>query len=189
MPKLTDYNKRIQAMVKQAEDERMQRMFGLTAEMMEEPEEHDPVEAGREMRHEQMCEAIANLAAVIRQGSEAQVKAIEGNVTQIPTGLATDKGVERALKALSKVLDMALRERPQDGSQAVLERLAGLVEENQRLQARLVEVLSESAEEEDEEAETPIMFQIQRDTNGYMTSVIARPCCEEPEMESAVTIN
>lgn len=153
--------------------------FGVDPDMIKEPTEYDQEQAGREMRHEQMCAAIANLATVIRGGSEAQVKAIEGNVLELPSGLATDKGIEKAVKALAKVIESAIRAQPD--ITPVLERLCLALEKEP-------EEPVANGEDEDEDDES-MLFEIQRDRNGFMTSVIARPY-EEPEPEdTGMTIN
>ena len=64
----------------------------------------------------------------------------------------------------------ALNDRDYTAFQALLEKVVALFSENQRIIALLM-----AEKEEPEEDDRPVIFDIERDRNGFMTTVTARP--------------
>jgi hypothetical protein len=180
MGKLKDLPSALRTLATQAREERVAGMFGVDPQILREPPE-DEEEAPEGYAHQEMVEAIHALESAIGAASGAQVKAIEGNVITIPPG-ATDKGIKAALSAHAKAMTMALGQVKED---PIIGRLVELIEENQRLQAALVEAMKP----EKEEPEEPIEFTIRRNEDGFMTSVVAKPYTPPVKGKSKMVIN
>ena len=182
MGKLKDLPSALRTRATQAREERVAGMFGGDPQILREPQEAEE-EAPEGYAHQEMVEAIHALEGAIAAASGAQVKAIEGNVVTIPPG-ATDKGIKAALQAHAKAMTLAMGQVKED---PIIGRLVELIEESQRLQAALVEAMK--PEKEDEEPDLPMEFTINRNRDGYMTSVIAKPYSAPKKGKSSIVIN
>lgn len=168
MGKLNGMQSQLKALKALTDKQRIAQTFGVDLESLE-PPVVDPVDARERETSEALCKAIGSLGECMEEAAEAQCKAITEAVTVIPEGLASDAGIAKALKAHATVVKTALGNRDDSAVVALMERLVVLFEENQRLLALLIE----EKEEPEEEPET-VRFDIERDRNGFMTSVIAR---------------
>lgn len=163
MGKLNGMQAQLKALQALTDQQRIAQTFGVDLESLEEPE-IDPVEARERETSENLCKAIEELGECLEEASEAQAKAI---VEAIPAGLATDKGIEKSLKAHANVVKLALKDRDDTKVEALLEKVVGLFEESQRLTGLLIAAMQQMEKEV-----APPRFDIERDRNGFIASVI-----------------
>lgn len=184
MGKLNGMPAQLKALKAMADQQRIAQAFGI------EPGKpgDDPVDASDDLRkaigsiilsclsvdeNDEICQAIGSLGDRLEVTAEAQRKAISEVVGAIPEGLATDKGIAKALKAHATVIKIALDSvnsgRDDTAIVALLERVVAVSEGHQRMMA----LMMANKDEPEEEPET-VRFDIERDRNGFMTSVIAR---------------
>lgn len=163
MGKLNGMQAQLKALKALTDKQRIAQTFGVDLESLEEPE-IDPVDARERETSENLCKAIEELGECLEEASEAQAKAI---VEAIPAGLATDKGIEKSLKAHANVVKLALKDRDDTKVEALLEKVVGLFEESQRLTGLLIAAMQQMEKEV-----APPRFDIERDRNGFIASVI-----------------
>lgn len=163
MGKLNGMQAQLKALKALTDKQRIAQTFGVDLESLEEPE-IDPVDARERETSEALCKAIEELGECLEEASEAQAKAI---VEAIPAGLATDKGIEKSLKAHANVVKLALKDRDDTKVEALLEKVVGLFEESQRLTGLLIAAMQQMEKEV-----APPRFDIERDRNGFIASVI-----------------
>ncbi len=164
MGKLNGMKAGLEALRTQADRRKIMEVFGVDPELLEVPEEFDPVDARERETNEALCKAIHELGECLEEATEAQAKAI---VEAIPAGLATDKGIEKSLKAHANVVKLALKDRDDTKVEALLEKVVGLFEESQRLTGLLIAAMQQMEKEV-----APPRFDIERDRNGFIASVI-----------------
>lgn len=167
MGKLSRISSGIEALEAARERQCLADMFGVDPSVLDEAPEVDPVDARERETNEALCKAIGGLGECLEEATEAQCKAI---CEMIPQGLVTDAGITKALKAHANVVKIALNDRDDTAFQALLEKVVALFSENQRIIALLM-----AEKEEPEEDDRPVIFDIERDRNGFMTTVTARP--------------
>jgi hypothetical protein len=165
MGKLNGMKAGLEAIRAQTDRQRIIEVFGVDPDLLDKPEEFDPVDARERETSEALCKAIGELGECLEEATEAQAKAI---AESIPQGLATDKGIEKSLKAHANVVKLALKDRDNTAVEALLEKVVGLFEESQRLTGLLI-----AAKQEPEKEEAPVRFDIERDRNGFIASVTA----------------
>lgn len=165
MGKLNGMRAGLEALRAQADRQKIMEVFGIDPDALEEPEEFDPVDARERETNEALCKAVHELGECIEEAAESQARAI---VDAIPTGLATEKGIEKSLKAHANVVKLALKDRDNTAIEALLEKVVGLFEESQRLAGLLI-----ASRKEPEKEESPVRFDIERDRNGFIASVTA----------------
>ncbi len=163
MGKLNGMQAQLKALKALTDKQRIAQTFGVELESLEAPE-IDPVDARERETSEALCKAIEELGECLEEASEAQAKAI---VEAIPAGLATDKGIEKSLKAHANVVKLALKDRDDTKVEALLEKVVGLFEESQRLTGLLIAAMQQMEKEV-----APPRFDIERDRNGFIASVI-----------------
>ncbi len=163
MGKLNGMQAQLKALQALTDKQRIAQTFGVDLESLEEPAV-DPVDARERETSENLCKAIEELGECLEEASEAQAKAI---VEAIPAGLATDKGIEKSLKAHANVVKLALKDRDDTKVEALLEKVVGLFEESQRLTGLLIAAMQQMEKEV-----APPRFDIERDRNGFIASVI-----------------
>lgn len=163
MGKLNGMQAQLKALKALTDKQRIAQTFGVDLESLE-PPAVDPVDARERETSENLCKAIEELGECLEEASEAQAKAI---VEAIPAGLATDKGIEKSLKAHANVVKLALKDRDDTKVEALLEKVVGLFEESQRLTGLLIAAMQQMEKEV-----APPRFDIERDRNGFIASVI-----------------
>lgn len=182
MGKLNGMQSQIKALKALADQQRIAQVFGIEPGKPGEA----PADASDDLRkaigsiilsclsvdeNDEICQAIGSLGDRLEVTAEAQRKAIAESVPSIPAGLASDAGIAKALKAHAVVVKTAVESANRDDTAivALLERVVAVSEGHQRIMA----LMMARKEEPEEEPET-VRFDIERDRNGFMTSVIAR---------------
>lgn len=168
MGKLNGMQAQLKALKALTDKQRIAQTFGVDPATLD-PPVVDATEVREREMGDNLCQAIGHLGECLEEAAEAQCKAITEAVTVIPEGLASDAGIAKALKAHATMVKAALGDRDAV-IQSLMEKIAGLFDLHQQMIALLIERKEEPEEEEPEE----IRFDIERDRNGFMTSVIAR---------------
>ena len=170
MGKLDGMNKNLAAMTERMGKDRVAKMFGVDPATLEPKEIPEPSEVAHSERNEHLCKAITEAGECVEEAVEELGKVVVGSMPKIPEGLATDKGIEKSIKALAAVIKSALKEKPETVVPALLERMVEMIEENQRLSAELIKAMAVEEKEESRD----VVFDISRDRNNFIASVTAR---------------
>mgnify|MGYP000666343911 CR=1 FL=1 len=134
--------------------------------------EMDEVHGEESALDDALCKAVSSLDATIDVASQASTQAIAG------IDAATNKGLEKALKAHATVGQGAISALSESSAESTAV-IAPLLEAIAKSNASLAAAIRYTGQKE---TPRPIHFDIERDGNGYMKTVTARPVDgSEPE--------
>lgn len=167
MPQLNGIASGIERLLAEKGEQRVNSLFGIDPAAM--PEKPDPVAERKEHHNEALCKALASLENAVKSASDSQVKVIDSTAVKIPDGLASDKGIDKSIKALGKVIETSLKTKPNDGIQELMERMVEILNDNHRLSTALIAAL-----EKEDPPQPDTVFTIVRDRNDFISTVTAR---------------